>query len=217
MGGGGGGSGPEPPGDSDRAPPDVRRRAATLPAPAIPPARDPGGMRCRPRHVRAARGVLSSPPGTGGNAGAAGSSPAAARPDGTGDSSRPLPIPAHPPRTRRRPGLSHQDAFIGARRPAPPTGDTRSPRDARSPSGTPAPPQRHPLPLRDTRSPGQPHGGCDDPVGPGVPHSTPPSPVPPHPPAGEGPGALAGRGRGRRGHPGVRVANASCIFWRQRA
>lgn len=127
------------------------------------------------------------------------------------------PYPSPPAKDTPQARPRHQDAFIGARRPAPPTGDTRSPRDARSPSGTPAPPQRHPLPLRDTRSPGQPHGGCDDPVGPGVPHSTPPSPVPPHPPAGEGPGALAGRGRGRRGHPGVRVANASCIFWRQRA
>lgn len=166
--------------------------------------------------MRAARGVPASPPAAGGNAGDAGSSPACGHPRPRGSSCPfpPQPAPGLPAKDTPQARPRHQDAFIGAQCPASPRGHSRS-LGTPTPLGTPASP-RDTHSRGDPHSPGQPHGGCNGPVGPGVPHSTPP-PRCPHPPAGEGPGTLAGRGDGWHGHPGVRVASASCIFWRQRA
>lgn len=54
-----------------------------------------------------------------------------------------------------------------------PPSNTCSPEDIHSPEDTHTPWQ-HSIPHGATHSLGQPHGGCNSPVGPGVPLSTPP-------------------------------------------
>lgn len=71
----------------------------------------------------------------------------------------------------------HPNAFISAQRPASPS-NTCSPEDIHSPGDTHTP-WEHLIPHGATHSLGQPHGGCNSPVGPGVPLSTPLLSAPP--------------------------------------